>query len=149
MLESSKKLKAKIVKTKSTVIVDTATGEIQDISVLSHSILLDKTHFCLVYASFWDAVCKTNLSKSDIELFGQLINLYGDNTPFSITLPILEQCSEKSGKAVTSYRNSTRSLVKAEFILAKGSRTYVVNPIYAFQGSSNDRKKACLELMSK
>jgi len=126
--------------------IDKESGELLDVSIKKTQIVLDKEKFSLVYASFWDAVTESDLSKSDIELFGYLLSNYGEGTIFSITNTIKQIIAKKSGKNISSYNKSTRALIDAGFILEISKKNYVINPIYAYEGSSMNRKKAILEL---
>jgi predicted transcriptional regulator len=139
----------KTVKTLINSTVDSQTGEILDVDVKHTKLFFDNETFSLIYASFWDIITESNLSKADIELLGYLISHYGKGTPFNITSYIKESIAKKSNKNPTSYNKSTKALVNAGFIIEKKSKTYILNPHYAFQGSSADRRKAIIELHNK
>lgn len=142
-------MKFKTVQKTTEILVDSDTGEVLDIAVNKVQLLLDDTKFALVYSSLWDLIMDTNLSKADIELLGYLINQYGEGTIFSITSVIKEAVAKKSNKRPSSYNNSTKALLNAKFILEVKKRNYIINPQYAFKGSSNNRKKLILDLHCK
>jgi len=139
------------VKTVNTVIdtiTNVETGEIIDTSVKTIKVLVDPEDFCLVYAGFWNVLLQSPLSKSDIEMFGYLIANYSDGTPFTITSFIKQQLAAKSNKAVSSYDKSTSALLKNNLIYSVQAKVYKINPRYAFQGSSKNRHKAVIEMLS-
>lgn len=140
-------MKTKIVSNNTETLIDKETGEVLSMNTKQVKLLLDKTKFALVYTTMWDALIGADLSKSDIELFSYLVSNYGDGTIFTINSYIKEEISKKSGKKVSSYNNSTRKLLSKELILRKSKKNYIINPVYAFQGSSNTRKKIVLELI--
>ena len=56
--------------------------------------------------------------------------------------------AKKSKKSVTSYNNSTRNLLTNNLIYSVKGRVYKINPKYAFNGSSKNRHKAVIEMLS-
>lgn len=143
----------KTVKTEVERIIDFETGEVVESSFKSINIVVNPDEFALVYAGFWNVILENPLSKSDVELLGYLIQSYADGTSFTITQHIKDVVSKRSPsnkkgefKSPTSYNKSTANLIKHKLIVAVGKRTYVINPRYAFKGSSNDRKDAMIKL---
>ena len=100
----------------------------------------------LISHSFLDAIIAQQLSTSDMQLLSYLIKNYGKGTIFSITKTIKEQVAKISGKSPSTYNNCATVLVKGGFLIKKDNRNYVINPEYAFEGSSNNRNKAIIEL---
>jgi predicted transcriptional regulator len=139
-------MQLKKVKSTITELVDFETGELVDTSIKDISILIDKERFSLVYASFWQILTEANLSKSDIELFAHLVGEYASGTMFTITYDIKKLVSDKSGKSPSSYDKSTKKLLDAQFIIKEGKQSYIINPRYAYEGSSKNRKKLLVEL---
>ena len=138
----------KTISTKSQVVISD-TGEVVDEIVNKIQVYLDKDKFALVYASFWDTIMETNLSKSDLELGSYLIKNYGKGVPFSITRNIKEELCKITKKSITSYNNSVKNLLEAGFIYKVGNRSYKINPTHAFEGSSSTRKKAIIEMFQE
>lgn len=140
----------KTVSTEIETYLDLATGEQLDQRTKSVKMLFNSDDFCLVYAGFWNVILNSPLSKSDIELFAYLINNYASGVPFSVTDYIKETVAKATGKNKTSYNNSVRALLehKMIFTTAEGSRSYKINPRYAFEGSSKLRNKAVIEMVS-
>jgi hypothetical protein len=130
-------------------VVDVNTGELVDVSE-SFTELYTETNeeFCLVYASLWNVIDKHNLGKSDISLLGYLINHYADGTIFCINKAVKESAAKLGGKHYTSYNNSTRRLLDKKLIFEVSGRSYKLNPKYAFKGSTNERRKAIVEMHS-
>ena len=138
-----------IVKTKSEIFtyVDSKTGEVLDQEVKTHIKHIDKSKFCLAYASLWNVFMDSNLTNCDKELLAYLIQNYADSTIFSISNGVKQEVALTSGrKKVSAYANSTRKLVNAGAIIRKTSRTYVLNPQLAFQGGTKERDKVIIEL---
>lgn len=140
-------MKIKNVQSTVTETIDKETGELLDVSVKKLSILVDDERFMLVYVSFWDVITQSNLSKSDLELFAHLVSQYAKGTLFTITSDIKKIVADKSNKSLTSYNNSTRKLLEANFILKEGKQSYIINPVYAYEGSSKNRKRLVLDLI--
>lgn len=103
-------------------------------------------HIYIAYEEFWDSLIGSDLNKSDIELLSYLIKNYGEGVIFSISNSIKEDLCTKTKKSITSYNNSTKKLVKSGFLIKKSAKSYIVNPTYAFRGSSNLRKKLILSV---
>ena len=138
--------KIKTVNKTTTIVVDKETGEVLETAVNNVKMIVDNEEFMLVYVGFWNAIRGNKLSKSDIDLLAFLIEHYCDGTPFGISKYIKEKVAKQTGKSITTYNNCTRVLVDENFIIEVGTKTYVVNPAYAFKGSSNKRNKAIIEL---
>lgn len=141
--------KLKEVTTNVTQVVDSETGEVLDQSVKKIKVVTNSDDFALIYASIWDKIIGSDLSKSDLELFAFLVKNYSDGTPFSISNFIKQQVANKSNKSVTSYNKSTNSLLNANFIVRvkDSKRVYLINPRYVFKGSTKMRKKALIEIL--
>lgn len=138
-----------IVKTKSEILtyVDSKTGEVLEQEVKTHIKHVDKSKFCLAYASLWDVFMDSNLTNCDKELLAYLIQKYANSTIFSISRDVKEQVSLISGRnKISAYANSTKRLVKAGAIIRRTPRTYVLNPQLAFEGGTKERDKVIIEL---
>ncbi len=132
----------KNVSSKVVEVVDSETGELLSVSEKKVEFLVENDKFCFVYASFWNTILDSNLNRSDIELLCYLLDNYSDGVPFSISKYIKEIVAKRAGKSITSYNNSTRSLLKYDFIIkCSGANTYILNPKLAFKGSSKERNK--------
>ena len=127
---------------------DVETGEVVDTNIKKIDILINPDDFCLVYSGFWNVLLDYTLSKADVEMFAYLIHNYSDGTPFSITSYTKEEIAKKSKKSVTTYNNSTRCLLKNNLIYSVKGKVYKINPKYAFNGSSKNRHKAVIEMLS-
>lgn len=100
----------------------------------------------IISHSFLDAIICNKLIAADIELLAYLLKNYSDGRVFSITKSMKEELCKVTGKSVTTYNNCTKVLVDNGFILKQGTRAYIINPAYAFKGSSKNRNKAIIEL---
>ena len=98
--------------------------------------------------SFWNILLENQLSKSDIELFAYLVSHYSDGTLFTINKVLKNEIVKQTGKALSSYNNSTSILLKLNLIYKAqpNTQTYKINPKYAFKGSSSERKKLLIEI---
>lgn len=139
--------KIKKIKASTTVIVSEETGEVIDTSINIIKVLVNPDDFCLTYAGLWNVLLNNPLSKADIELFAYLISVYSNGTSFTITNYIKKEISKQSGKSVTTYDRSTRSLLENELIYKVDKQVYKINPKYAFKGSSKNRHKAVIEML--
>lgn len=139
----------KNIKTQVVQVVDPTTGEIMDESIKKVQVVVNPDEFALIYAGLWDVILGKPLSKSDIELLAYLIKRYSDGTMFTVNTPLKNDVARETGKSTTSYNNSTRKLLDHNLIirLPNSKRTYVLNPRYAFKGSSTNRKKALIEIL--
>lgn len=139
----------KTVKTETRTLVDVDSGEVLGTDVKNIKVFLDKQKFCLVYASFWDLIFETQLSRSDLELLSYLTRYYANNTIFSISKVLRMEVAKKFKRSPESYKNSVRQLLEAGFIFKYGSaRTYKLNPKLAFEGNSKNRRKAVIEMLN-
>lgn len=138
----------KPIRSSTEIVVDFETGEVMDVSYKTIDVLVNPDNFALVYAGFWNVLLSNPLSKTDVELLAYLIDNYADGTPFAITDFVKQQVANKSGKSVTSYNKCSMVLVKYKLIvpLTPSGRTYIVNPRYAFKGSSTNRKEMLVKL---
>lgn len=130
-------------------VTDSETGEVLEQKTKKIELIFNPDDFCLVYAGMWNAILNSPLSKSDIELFAYLVQQYAKGVPFTISRYIKEQVSLRTKKKITSYNNSVKSLLENKMIFQVAKQTYKVNPRYAFEGSSKDRNKAVIEMVSK
>lgn len=141
----------KVIKVNSVVTnyVDPESGELLD-SVENHlDILVDSDDFMLVYSKFWNSLMESKLSKSDIELFAHLVSCYASGVSFSITSYVRTEVSTKTGKPAITYNNSPKHLVDNKFIYEVAPRVYKINPEMAFKGSSKNRNKLVVTMISK
>lgn len=128
-------------------VIDSETGEVLEVSAKNLKILVNPSEFCLVYSGLWNVILGNPLSKADIELLSFLLAKYSDGTPFNISSFVKGEVAKYTGKAVTSYNNSTAKLLKYGLIFKVDNRVYKINPRYAFKGSSYNRKKAVIEML--
>lgn len=138
--------KIKTINTNTTTIIDGETGEVLNNCIKKIKVVTDTDDFALIYVGFWNALIGNTLIKADIELLAYILKNFSDGRLFSITKVMKEEICKETGKNITTYNNCTRVLVHNNFIIKKGTRTYVVNPEYAFKGSSKNRNKAVIEL---
>lgn len=150
IIERTELMKKDIIKTIHSTLayeIDSETGEEISYERKDIKIVVNPDDFALVFASFWNSIIEKPLSKSDVELLGYLIQNYAEGTVFTINKAIKEILSKRSGKSASSYNNSTKHLLEYDFIFQVGdSKSYKLNPRYAFKGSTNDRKQALISM---
>ena len=91
------------------------------------------------------------MEQSEIRTFGYLLR-YADGTKFDISKKIRNDIAENPGLNPMTIYNIVPKLVEKKLIFKHDSGLYQINPRYAFQGSSSDRKnelKTVLELHCK
>lgn len=124
-------------------LVNETTGESTPVNIKKHGVMVGKEAFYLTYAHLINAL-KQDMSLSEIKTFAYLLEHYGAGTLFSINKGIKENiCKETGLKNVNTVGNVLLALQKKEVpVLYKKDRgTYILNPRYAFKGSSKNRDK--------
>jgi len=141
--------KIKTIQTTIEQTVDQRSGELIDIRAKYIKIVTNPDEFALVYAGLWNVILDNKMSTSDMELLAFLIKNYSDGNPFTINSYVKKQVCTQTDKHYTSYNNSTRKLLDLHLIFAveENSRIYLLNPRYAFKGSSKNRNKAIIEMV--
>jgi hypothetical protein len=129
-------------------IIDKETGEYIEQSENKIQILVGKDDFSLIFTEFWNILLAKPLSQVDILLLAYLVKHYADGTPFSVSNYIKKELAKQTGKSETSFNNSTRKLIKYNFIYEIGAKTYKLNPRYAFKGSTNNQRTAVIEMLT-
>lgn len=128
--------------------VSMETGEIVDTHVSHIELVVEKDDFSLIYSEFWNILLDKPLSTSDVQLLAFLIKNYSDGTPFSINSFIKEEVAKQTNKSVSSYNNCTRNLLKHALIFSVSNKVYKLNPRYSFKGSTKDRNKAVITMLT-
>lgn len=128
--------------------VDSETGELIDVSVHKHNYLAGEEEFFLVYTSLMNVWERWDLSTSDLNLFAYLCNRYSNGSEFTITANIRNEIAELTGRKPTTFNNTTRALIDRKLIIKVSPRSYKLNPRYIFKGSSKNRNKALIEILS-
>ena len=144
-----KKQKLKTVFIRDEIIISEETGEVLDVHTKKVQMLIPKKEdFALVYAELWAVILRAKVTKSDLEMYALLATIYADGAIFTINKEIKAQLSEKTGKQVSAYNNSTKKLLEYGFILTTNSdRVYRLNPELLFKGGTNKRNELLLQLI--
>lgn len=128
--------------------IDPETGEVIDLAVHKHNYLAGEEEFFLVYTSLMNVWERWDLSTSDLNLFSYLCNRYSNGAEFTITSNMKAEIANISGRKPTTFNNSTRALIDKRLIIKISPRSYKLNPRYIFKGSSKNRNKALIEILS-
>lgn len=129
-------------------IVNSETGELEDIQVTNHQYLAgNPEEFYLAYTSLLNVWAKWDLSVSDLNLYSYLCAHYANGTAFNISEYVKKDVANISGRSPSSFNNSPRALLAKGLIVKVANKTYKINPRYIFKGSSANRNKALFEIL--
>jgi hypothetical protein len=124
-----------------TTIITNEDGEVLDEKTIVHSYIVDdKETFYLIYSSLIGLLGE--ISNPAVKVLSYILLNYKTDTQFEIGNATRKMIAEKMKISNSSVANALTEL-KASTILYSFSRSmYQINPKYAFQGSTNNRKKA-------
>ena len=119
--------------------VDLESGEVVDVQIKDTKVPVNtKEEFVQLYTSVESKL--KSLSLSEERLWTYCI-LHCDNKNIIRILAYDKQLIfDKWGLAQSTIANATNKLIEANLIFRIGRGTYRVNPIYAWKGSSTDRR---------
>lgn len=141
---SMKKAMLKVGKETVVNTVDNISGEILETVVQQHKYLSDsKEQFFIGYVSMLAVF--NELSGNAIKVYAYLLENYVCGIGIGITSSIKEEIKERiksKAKGVTTIDNALKELVEVKFLIKSGHGTYIINPRYAFKGSTMDRNKS-------
>jgi predicted DNA-binding transcriptional regulator len=128
--------------------LDVNTGELIDTVIKPHKFLVEtKEEFLLCYSSLLGVFM--NMNTSEIRVYAYLLQ-YATGIKFEISKSVREDIAEKTNLTERTVYTTIKVLIDKRLLIQ--DKLYQINPIYAFKGSSNDRKivlKAILELEMK
>jgi hypothetical protein len=131
--------------------VDPETGELFDQEIVTHSyITKDTDTFILMYVTLIGML--GDLSNSAVKVLSYILVNYKVNTEFEIGGATRRKISSRFNIGLSSVANGLTELKKENILYSKERSLYVINPRYAYQGSTSDRKgamKAIIELGCK
>ena len=126
--------------------VDVETGEILSVNSKQHGYIANsKEEFLLIYSSLLSVFI--HMEQSEIRVYSYLLR-YANSIEFSITKPLREKIAKETNLNERTVYNTIQSLKKKKLII-EDSKLFIVNPRYAFKGSSlerNNKLKAVIEL---
>jgi predicted transcriptional regulator len=127
--------------TERTDTIDKDTGEILDSTIKTHKYLANtKEEFFLMYSSVLSIF--HNMEQSEIRVYGYLLN-YADGREFSIDKKLRIKMGTIIGLNERTIYNTLPVLEKKNLIF-KVDGLYMINPRYAFKGSTMDRNNQLL-----
>lgn len=121
--------------------VDRDTGEILDQEVKQHTYLAStKEQFFLGYVSMLAVF--NDLTGNAIKTYAYLLERYNAGALIAINSGIKEdikQFIKSKAQSNKGIDGALAELVKVKFLIRKSHGTYLINPRYAFKGSTKDR----------
>lgn len=133
-------LKTGSVHNEKTLRVDEETGEVvEELNLVKHKYLVSKDKFFLAYSYLIDVLkdCKD----LKIKTYAYLLENYKAGTPFQVGLPIKRVMAERFNCSVASISNTLTVLKEEKLVYSPSRGLYMLNPRYAFKGSSKERDK--------
>ena len=123
--------------------IDKETGEIlqEDVEINSHKyIAKTKEEFFLTYVYLLDAL-RNELSMPEVKIYADLLKNYKSDVKFALNKALKQDMADNLNLKLGTVNNSITNLVKKNLIFRITEGVFMLNPKYAFRGSSNDRKK--------
>lgn len=121
--------------------VDSETGELLDVTVKQHTYLANtKEQFFLGYVTMLSAF--NELSGNAIKTYAYLLERYNCGTLVAIVASIKDDIRSHIKSRATTNKvidNAIAELVAIKFLIRKAHGAYIINPRYAFKGSTRDR----------
>lgn len=132
-------------------IVDRETGELIDQEVITHKYITnDKESFYLVYSSLIGLLGE--ISNPAVKVLSYVLLNYKTDTQFELGATSRKMIASKMNLGASSVANALTELKSCNILYSTMKSMYQINPRYAYQGSTSDRKnamKAIIELGCK
>lgn len=84
----------------------------------------------------------TRLTHPETKLYAYLLSTYKAGTMFQIGKPIREEIAIKCKMCDSAIANGLSTLKQKGFLYSPNRSVYMLNPRYAFQGSTGQRREA-------
>lgn len=120
-------------------------GEVISEETISQKYIAKGDTFYLMYSS----LVTSFLQKShdiNVKLFGSLLKRYANGHEFSMNKGLKEIIAKECHCSVGAINNAVTRLKETKMIYEVARRTYKINPVHVYQGSSKVRKKLVVEL---
>ena len=130
-------------------LINFETGEVGEANVKQHEYMAGKESFYLTYTFLINALQK-DMTIAEIKVFAYLLEHYGAGVSISINKTIKEEMCEKTGlSSINTISNvlSTLQTKEIPMLFKKGRGTFILNPRYAFKGSSKTRDKELMAII--
>lgn len=116
------------------------TGEVIDQQVIKHSYLVDdKEDFFLIYSSLIGLLGE--ISNPAVKVLSYVLLNYKINTEFEIGNATRTTIAKKMGVSNSAVANALTELKSNDILYSLSRSMYQINPRYAYQGSTANRKK--------
>jgi hypothetical protein len=133
--------------------VDSETGEILETNLKNHSYIANsKEDFMLVYTKLLSIFQDSEMTLPEIKVFSYLLQVWNFNQEYEIGRSTYELLGNKFKLKPESVRNAVYKLKDRNLIFSKKYKLFMLNPRYAFKGSSmlrNESLKTIIELGCK
>lgn len=103
------------------------------------SYIAGKDEFYLMYSYFIDVLMHSKDMK--LKVYAYLLEKYNAGTEFQLGNPIKKIIAEKLDTSVSAISNTITQLKKDNLLYSPDRGLYMLNPRYAFKGSSKERNK--------
>ena len=124
-----------------TQVLDKETGEIINEEIIKHTyITKDKEDFFLVYSSLIGLLGE--LTNPAIKVLSYILLNYKINSQFEIGGISRNLIAQKMNLGKSSVANALTELKENNILYSPMKSVYQINPRYAYQGSTSDRKEA-------
>ncbi len=123
--------------------VDSGTGEILSTEIKKHTYITDdKEQFMLLYTKLLSIFQDTEMTLPEIRVFSHLLEIWNFSQEYEIGRSTCVLLGEKFKLKPESVRNAVYKLKDRGLIFSRKPKLFMLNPRYAFKGSSMLRKEA-------
>lgn len=126
--------------TEKQVVID-ENGEVHELEpdIKTVSYIAGRDDFYLMYSYFIDVLMSSKDMK--LKVYAYLLEKYNAGTEFQLGNPIKKIIADKLDTSVSAVSNTITQLKKDNLLYSPDRGLYMLNPRYAFKGSSKERNK--------
>lgn len=136
----------KTVRTDTQTTIDESTGEIIDQEVIHHKVMTqDREEFYLIYASLIGLLGA--LSSPAVRVLSYVLLNYKPGSQFEIGGATRTIMAEKVKLSSSAIVKGLAELVEENVLYSPSRSMYIINPRFAFKGSTSDRSKGIRALI--
>lgn len=132
--------------------VDFETGEVVDVNVKEHKYIANsREEFMLVYTKLLSIFQEKEMTLPEIRLYSYLLQTWNYDVKYEVGVALYNDLADKFGINYKTIRNAFYKLSARGLVYSPKPKLYMLNPRYAFKGSTMDRNKSLkilLELCS-
>lgn len=123
--------------------VDLSTGEVVNVNVKEHKYIANsREEFLLVYTKLLSIFQEKEMTLPEIRLYSYLLQTWNYDVSYEVGVPLYNDLSEKFDISWKTIRNAFYKLSARGLIYSPKSKLYMLNPRYAFKGSTLSRNKS-------